>query len=49
MDAKQAREAKRRRFIALAKNGMKMPLLACDFTFEILVSIPVEATRSRLI
>ena len=39
----------RRRFTALAKIGMKLPLLACDFTFEIWVSIPVEATRSGVL
>ena len=42
--ALEDRRIVRRRFIALAKIGMKMPLLARDFIFEISVSIPVEAT-----
>ena len=47
--ALEDRRIVRRRFFAHAKIGVKMPLLACDFTFEIWVSIPAEATRSRVL
>ena len=35
----------RRRFIAFAKIGIELHLLACVFTVEISVTFPVEATR----
>ena len=44
--ASEDRRIVRRRFIALTKSGLKIPLLACDFAFEILVTFPVEGTRS---
>ena len=47
--ALEDRRIVRRRFIALAKIGTRMPLLACDITFEISVTYPVEARRSGVL